>query len=93
MGETHRGLPKLKIDKFGCKNLKSSLELTKIITKTDKKGSKTIHKDKSSEKLTLHLLPMYSTNFSDAFKYFVFRPEFVKYTKTNNVIISDISAF
>ncbi|OIQ22040.1 MAG: hypothetical protein BM557_01285 [Flavobacterium sp. MedPE-SWcel] len=91
MGETHIGLPKLKIDKFGCKNLKSSLELTKILTKTDKKGSKTIHKDKSSEKLALHLLPMYSTNFSDAFKYFIFRPEFLKYTKKSNTTISGIS--
>jgi hypothetical protein len=73
MAEGVVNLPKLKIDKFQCKCLKSSLELTKILVKQDKNGSRTIHKDKSTEKLAMHLRPMYSTNFADAFKYFVYR--------------------
>jgi len=73
MAEGVVNLPKLKIDKFQCKCLKSSLELTKIMVKQDKNGSRTIHKDKSTEKLAMHLRPMYSTNFADAFKYFVYR--------------------
>lgn len=77
MGETSPGLIKLKIDKFQCKNLKSSLELTKIKIRTDAKGSKSLHKDKSSEALPLLLRPMYSTNYSDAFKYLIYRRSFV----------------
>ncbi len=74
MGETTKGLLKLKIDKFQCKCLKSSLELTKIKVKKDTKtGSASIHKDKSSESLPILLRPMYSTNFSDAFKYLIYR--------------------
>jgi hypothetical protein len=78
MGETTKGLPKLKIDKFQCKCLKSSIELTKIKVKIDVKGSKTIHKDKSTESLPLHSRPMFSTNFSDAFKYLICRPQWLK---------------
>lgn len=77
MAETVIGLPKLKIDKFQCSCLKSSLELTKILVKNDAKGSRTIHKDKSSEKLAMHLRPKFSTNFSDAFKYLIYRREWV----------------
>lgn len=84
MGETTTTLPKLKIDKFQCKCLKSSLELTKIKVKTDNKGSRTIHKDKSSESLALHLRPMFSTNFSDAFKYLVYRRSFVSKVNTHS---------
>ncbi len=69
------------IDKFRCKCLKSSLELTKILVKVDKNGSRTIHKDKSSEKLAMNLRPMYSTNFSDAFKYFICRPHWLELTE------------
>jgi hypothetical protein len=71
MVETTRGLVKLKIYNFQCKCLKSSLELTKIKIKIDAKGSKAVHKDKSSESLPILLRPMYSTNFSDAFKYLI----------------------
>lgn len=78
MGETTKGLVKLKIDKFQCKCLKSSLELSKIKVKSDRKGSKSIHKDKSTESLPLALRPMFSTNFSDAFKYLICRPQWLK---------------
>jgi hypothetical protein len=70
-------LPKVMIDRFQCKCLKSSLELTKTIVKTNRVGSRTIHKDKSSEKLPLESRPMFSTNFSDAFKYFIYRRHWV----------------
>ena len=89
MGETATGLLKLKIDKFQCKNLKSSLELTKIKIKTDMKtGSKSLHKDKSSESLPILLRPMYSTNFSDAFKYFIYRRDFVDQVNTHSAYSS-----
>lgn len=79
MGEYYKTLPKLKIDKFGCRELKSSLELTKTkMRKNTRTGSTSIHKDKTSEKLALEKLPLYSTNMSDAFKYLIYRPEWVK---------------
>lgn len=83
MGETTAGLIKLKIDKFQCKCLKSSLELTKIKIKIDAKGSRTLHKDKSSEALPLPSRPMFSTNFSDAFKYLIYRRSFVNQVNTH----------
>jgi hypothetical protein len=86
MAETAPGLIKLKIDKFQCKCTKSSLELTKILVKTDRNGSRSIHKDKSSEKLAMHLRPMFSTNFSDAFKYLIYRPAFVQYVNTHSQV-------
>jgi hypothetical protein len=85
MGEVHKEIPKLKIDKFQCKHLKSSLELTKIIVKTNKKGVKQIFKDKSSEKLPLASRPLFSTNFSDAFKYLVCRPAWMKYVNKSSL--------
>ncbi|MBC7748054.1 MAG: hypothetical protein H7Z76_05660 [Methylotenera sp.] len=85
MGETTTTLPKLKIDKFQCKCLKSSLELTKIKIKTDTKiGSRTLYKDKSSESLPIASRPMYSTNFSDAFKYLIYRRSFVDQVNTHS---------
>lgn len=85
MGETTATLPKLKIDKFQCKCLKSSLELTKIKIKTDTKiGSRTLYKDKSSESLPIASRPMYSTNFSDAFKYLIYRRSFVDQVNTHS---------
>lgn len=84
MGETAEGLLKLKIDKFQCKCLKSSLELTKIKLKSfTTTGSRTLHKDKSSESLPLPQRPMYSTNFSDAFKYLIYRSAFVDMVNTH----------
>lgn len=78
MEEKTPGLLKLKIDKFQCKCLKSSLELTKIKIKTKTgTGSRSLHKDKSSESLPLYMRPMFSTNFSDAFKYLIYRRNLV----------------
>jgi hypothetical protein len=80
MAESNNNLPKLRIDQFQCKQLKSSLTLAKMIVK-EKEGVRTIHKNKTSEKLAAEQLPMFSTNFSDAFKYFVFRPQWVNSTR------------
>lgn len=84
MSDNVKDLVKLKIDKFQCKCLKSSLELTKIKIKLDAKGTRTLHKDKSSESLPIALRPMYSTNFSDAFKYLIYRNSFVKQVNTHS---------
>lgn len=79
MGEYYDGIPKLKIDRYQCRELKSSLELSKTkMKKNTRTGSIEVLKDKSSEKLELKKLPMQSTNFSDAFKYLMWRPEWVK---------------
>jgi hypothetical protein len=66
-------LPQVLIDELKCPCLKSSLELTKIKVKKNKTGSSILQKDKSSESLPLASRPMFSTNFSDAFKYFMMR--------------------
>lgn len=78
-------LPILRICAFGCPNLKSSISLAKTIVKVDRNGNKSIHKDKSSEKLKPNKLPMFSTNFSDALKYFFFRPDWAKASSKKKV--------
>ena len=65
----NRKLPNIQIDYFACKALRCSLELTK--TRKNQKGF--IVKDKSSEKLPIHRLPLESTNASDSFKYLMMR--------------------
>lgn len=85
MGNTVPGLPILKIDKLKCPCLTSSLKLTKITVKTDRLGTRTIHKDKSSERLPLASRPMFSTNFSDAFKYWICRAYFFDKVNTHTV--------
>lgn len=81
MGGYYDRLPILRIDELQCRELTSSLKLTKVIVKRDKTGSVRIHKDKSSEKLPLLKLPMYSTNYSDAFKYLMYRKKWVDISK------------
>lgn len=61
----------IEIDEYNCPELKSSLEMAPLIQ--DKNGA--IKKDKSSESLPVAKLPSSSTNFSDAFKYFICRAE------------------
>ena len=86
-GGFHKDLPEIRICKFGCKNYISSIKLAKIkISKHSKTGSSMIKKDKSSEKLPLAQLPFYSTNYSDAGKYFFFRPKWVKLTRQRGVV-------
>lgn len=77
--QTVKGLPQLKIDQYQCRQLKSSLELAKIVNKKDTRtGSTVIHKNKTSESLPLTKLPMQSTNMSDAFKYLMYRKTWAK---------------
>lgn len=85
MGERNPRLPKLLIDQYQCRELKSSLENAPVIIK--QRGDKrTIHKDKSSEKeLPLERLPLESTNLSDAFKYLICRPEWLAVASNKKV--------
>jgi hypothetical protein len=78
LSNRNKHLPKIHIDMFNCKYLKASLELTP--TKINTKGF--IVKQKSSEKLPIHRLPLESTNFSDAFKYLMMRSSYRKLSKT-----------
>lgn len=84
LSEQNPKLPRVLIDAFQCRELKSSLQLTKQIIKTDKEGSKSIHKDKTSEKLALSKLPEQSTNLSDALKYYLCRPRYMQLVQTPN---------
>ena len=81
MGGYYDRLPNLKIDSLQCRELTSSLKLAKVKMARDRQGSMRLHKDKSSEKLPIHKLPMYSTNYSDAFKYLVYRKKWVDISK------------
>ncbi len=80
MNGNNRKLPQLMIDQYNCKPLKSSMEKAPTKIKTYK-GKKRIVKDKKSEGLPIHRLPMESTNFSDAFKYLMCRKNYMKYTR------------
>ena len=80
MSERDPRLPRLLIDKFECKELKSSLELAPM----DKVSGK-IKKIKKSEQLPLKRLPLESTNMSDAFKYLMCRPEWIEISKKRSV--------
>jgi hypothetical protein len=75
MGESDRRLPKIRIDEFNCKELKSSLELAPVKPGT---GKEKVMKDKSSERMAPSRLPLESTNMSDAFKYLICRHEWLK---------------
>lgn len=86
-GGYNPNLPNILIDKFQCSNYKSSLELAKTkISKNRRTGSSMIQKDKSSEKLPIPQLPKYSTNLSDAGKYFFFRPEWAKHVQSKGIL-------
>lgn len=77
-------LPDIEIDFFNCKELRASIQDAK--TYKNKKGQ--IEKDKKSEKLPIHRLPMESTNPSDSFKYLMMRRNWrllVKATGTSYV--------
>ena len=77
MSGKNKELPFLLIDKHNCPCLKSSLEKAQKIIKVKDDGSKSIHKDKSSEKLPAERLPLESTNPSDSGKYLWCRPEYL----------------
>lgn len=72
---SNRKLPEILIDRYQCKPLKASLEGAKTKIVPNKAGSSVTTKDKSSEKLPIHRLPLESTNPSDSFKYLMMRRE------------------
>jgi hypothetical protein len=73
MGEKDKRLPKLLIDQWECKELKTQLEITP--TKKGPKGE--ILKEKKSDKLTVSRLPLESTNLTDAFDYLICRKKWL----------------
>lgn len=77
-GRTNPELPSVVICKYGCRELKSSMEMAKTKIKVDPNGKKTIHKDKSSESIAYAKRPLQSTNMSDAGKYFFAREKWMK---------------
>lgn len=86
-GHNHK-LPKVLIDFYNCKPLKASLENAR--TEKNRKGQ--IVKNKKSEKLPIHRLPMESTNPSDSFKYLMMRREWRKLIRTNtNYYVGDVT--
>lgn len=82
MTETNTKLPKLLIDRWQCKELKSSMEVAKQIIKPDRYGINRIRKDKSSESIPMNRRPMWSTNMSDALKYYMCRPKYMNIVKS-----------
>jgi len=86
-GHNHK-LPKVLIDFSNCKQLKASLENAR--TEKNRKGQ--IVKNKKSEKLPIHRLPLESTNPSDSFKYLMMRREWRKLIRSNaNSYVGDVS--
>jgi hypothetical protein len=90
MDETDRRLRKLRIDQYNCKELKSSLELARMLPGT---GKEKVQKDKSSEKLPANRLPMESTNMSDAFKYLICRKEWLDYSRQSRIVDYEIKTY
>lgn len=78
MQEEIPSLPKIYIDKYQCRHTISSMGVAKQIVKPNAKGIRQVHKDKSSERLALSKRPLFSTNLSDAFKYLICRPDWIK---------------
>ncbi|HAH24907.1 MAG TPA: hypothetical protein DCL77_14335 [Prolixibacteraceae bacterium] len=78
MDEQDRRLPKLRIDQFNCKELKGSMESA---PSKPGSGNEKVMKDKRSEHLPAHRLPMESTNMSDALKYLLCRKEWLDYAR------------
>ncbi len=72
----HKVLPRILIDAYECKELKSSLELAPMERVKGK-----IQKVKKSEKLPLERLPLESTNMSDAFKALVCQTKYMEQLK------------
>lgn len=80
--ESTKGLPILLIDQYQCRELKSSLELSKIAIGVETRtGIRYIKKDKTSESLPVNKLPLHSTNMSDAFKYLMYRKKWTQKVK------------
>lgn len=86
LSEVNPKLPKVKIDMYQCKPLKASLEMAQTRITTNKSGASVITKNKSSEKLPIHRLPLESTNPSDSFKYLMMRREWRNLVKIRTTL-------
>lgn len=95
MHEMMRGdnkrLPALLVDVVNCPELVSSIELARMAVKY-KGDVKIVAKVKKSEKLPAQKLPRLSTNFSDAFKYLLMRPDWVAATRSKSSSVPTASA-
>lgn len=79
LGGENPKLPKVRICKYGCRELKSSMGIAKTkIGRNARTGTNVILKDKSSESIAYAKRPSQSTNMSDAAKYFFARPAWMK---------------
>lgn len=83
---TNPKLPKVSFDMYQCKPLKAGLELARTKIVANKAGVTVITKDKSSEKLPIHRLPLESTNSTDSFKYLMMRREWRNLVKARGVL-------
>ncbi len=84
----NKALPRILIDAYECKELKSSLELAPM----DKINNR-IQKIKKSERLALSRLPMESTNMSDAFKAIVCQTKYIKALKGMSMPVGDVKSY
>lgn len=82
MGEKDKRLPRILIDQWECKELRSQLEIVPI--KTGNKGE--VLKEKKSDKLPVDRLPLESTNLSDAFDYLICRKKWMDIAKQKRQI-------
>jgi len=78
MSGNNRLLPKLLIDRNNCPYLKHQLERVPIKIKTSDNKNATIVKEKKGDGLPVDRLLKESTNFTDAFKYFTCRKEYLR---------------
>lgn len=78
-GNLSRSLFNLLIDQHNCPNLKSEMEVTGTISKTDERnGTTMVVKQKTGDKLPVARLPKESTNLTDALKYYIMRKEYIR---------------
>lgn len=69
----------LLIDQYNCPNLKSEMEVTRTVVKSQgRDGAGVIVKEKTGDKLPTARLPKESTNLTDALKYLILRKEVIR---------------
>lgn len=79
MAGNNKSLPKLMIDRINCPCLKAQLENTAAKSATSRGMKGMVVKQKKTDGLPIHRLPRESTNFTDAFKYFMCRRAWLRY--------------
>lgn len=79
MAGNNKSLPKLLIDRINCPCLKAQLEKTAAKAATSRGMKGMVVKQKKTDGLPVHRLPRESTNFTDAFKYFMCRKNYLRF--------------